>query len=350
MMTVSHRRSAVRIGTPRRLESSSHRGRPSLAIGIAAIVLAIQCQPSWAGPARDRLEQGRTATRPSLGAEEPASASPDVPHPGVRVIRDVPYGTDRQQRLDVYLPADARGAPVIFMVHGGAWLAGDKGAPAVVAHKVARWVPKGFIFISTNYRLWPKAAPLEQARDVAAALAFAQEKAPAWGGAPGKFIVMGHSAGAHLVSLLAASASLASAAGARPWLGTVALDSAAYDVVTIMKSGHYRFYDRAFGSAPAYWESASPLVQLTRAGKPFLAVCSSLREDSCNQAARFVDKANSIGMRAARLEQPLSHHDINEALGEVGAYTTAVETFLRTLDGSVAARLAPGTGAIDSGN
>lgn len=46
-------------------------------------------------------------------------------------------------------------APVIFMVHGGARRTGDKAISRVVQEKVARWVPKGFVFISVNYRLYP---------------------------------------------------------------------------------------------------------------------------------------------------------------------------------------------------
>jgi len=76
----------------------------------------------------------------------------------------------------------------------------------------------------------PEARPLEQAEDIKKALVFAQQKAPEWGGSADKFILMGHSAGAHLISLI----SVKSSAGIKPWLGTIALDSAAYDVTKIM--------------------------------------------------------------------------------------------------------------------
>ena len=45
---------------------------------------------------------------------------------GMKVLSDIRYGKDVDQVLDVYIPADAKGAPVIFMVHGGAWSRGDK--------------------------------------------------------------------------------------------------------------------------------------------------------------------------------------------------------------------------------
>ena len=217
----------------------------------------------------------------------PSQAAPA----GLRLLRDVPYGTDPLQRMDVYLPPQAAGAAVILMVHGGGWRLGDKGARAVVERKVDRWVSRGFIFISANYRLLPGASPVEQAGDVARALAAAQRKAASWGGDPAKFILMGHSAGAHLVALLAASPAAASRQGARPWLGTVSLDSAALDVVEMMQARHAPLYDRAFGSDPAFWKAASPFHALSGAAAPFLVVCSTRRARSCPQAERFAARA-----------------------------------------------------------
>ena len=66
------------------------------------------------------------------------------------VLSDIPYGKDVDQVLDVYIPADAKGAPVIFMIHGGAWSGGDKANKAEFEYKIAHWVAQGFIFISTN--------------------------------------------------------------------------------------------------------------------------------------------------------------------------------------------------------
>jgi acetyl esterase/lipase len=250
--------------------------------------------------------------------------------PGVRVIRDVRYGSDSLQRFDVYAPSSAKDAPVIFMVHGGAWILGDKSGQAVVENKVARWVPRGFIVISANYRMVPAADPLEQAKDVARALAKAQSSAASWGGDRNKFFLMGHSAGGHLIALIAASTSLATQFHITPWQGAVLLDSAALDVVQIMRAPHRRFYDRVFGKNENYWWRASPINALTRGMPPILAVCSTLRTDgSCTQAAQFVAKANSIGTRASVLEERLSHREINQSLGAAGSYTDAVESFLR---------------------
>jgi acetyl esterase/lipase len=251
---------------------------------------------------------------------------------GVRVDRDIAYGSDKNQKFDVYIPVQAKVAPVIFMVHGGAWRMGDKAIQRVVKNKVARWVPKGFIFISINYRLLPDAGPLEQARDVVRAVSVAQDKAESWGGDSSKFILMGHSAGAHLVALLATDRALSAGIVKKPWLGTVALDSAAYDVVKIMEKRHFPLYDKAFGSDKQYWKAASPFYSLTKETMPILAVCSSRRDDSTAQARQFAKKAGSLGVVVDVLEKDLSHSEINFLLGEDKVYTEEVEAFMASLN------------------
>jgi len=262
--------------------------------------------------------------------------SPRTLPSGIRILRDVAYGTDAKQRMDIYLPAKADNAPVIFMVHGGAWRTGDKSARNVIKNKGLRWVGKGFIFASVNYRMLPEADPQIQADDVARALAFAQSKAASQGGDPARFILRGHSAGAHLVSLLAANPDRAIKLGAQRWLGTVALDSAAMDIVQIMEKRHFRFYDQAFGKDKTYWQAVSPFHQLAPKGMPLLLVCSSTRPDlPCKQAEQFADKARGLGLRAEVLPQALTHEEINENLGLPGAYTDAVEAFMASLDRKV---------------
>jgi arylformamidase len=248
------------------------------------------------------------------------------------VMKDIAYGEALAQKMDVYLPAHADYAPVIFMVHGGGWQRGDKAAENVVQNKVARWVEQGYVFISVNYRMLPDADPLMQADDVARALAAAQAHAKEWGGDPDKFILMGHSAGAHLVALLGAGPARAQALGARPWLGVVVLDSAAVDVAQIMQRRHMRLYDEAFGKEASFWKAASPIQQLSKEAKPFLLVCSTTRRDKpCEQAEAFAARATGMGVRAEVSGQALSHGEINNNLGLPGAYTDTVERFMQSL-------------------
>jgi len=312
--------------------------RRALAAALCFLALAAAMPHAAAGSLRDALAQ-RMAQRgqgeAGLFGHEDDRGPANLPA-GIRIERDVAFGPAPRQRFDVYAPPDARGAPVILLVHGGAWMIGDKTNRNVIENKVARWVPRGFLVISTNYRMVPEAQVPQQAQDVAKALAFAQQRAASWGGDARRFVLMGHSAGAHLVALITADTRIAQEQGAQPWLGTVALDSGAYDVPRIMQDQHYRFYDSVFGNDPSTWAADSPLQQLDGRILPFLAVCSSQREESCPQAEAFVAKARSYGTDVRLLRVDKSHAEINKTLGADPAYTAQVEAFLRGLDPAVA--------------
>lgn len=252
------------------------------------------------------------------------------------VIADVAYGDSVWQTMDVYLPPDSGGAgtagpPVILMVHGGAWTTGDKRTESVVANKAAHWLGRGYVFVSVNTRLVPEADPIEQAGDVVRALAAAQSMAGVWGGGPDRFVLMGHSSGGHLVSLLAADPALAAAHGASPWLGTISLDAGAYDVVEIMGRGHADFFDRAFGADPAFWKASSPIHRIAAKPAPMLLVCSSLGGRSCGQAAAFAAAVERSGGTADVMPVKLRHMAIDNDLGLPGAYTDGVDGFLKSL-------------------
>jgi arylformamidase len=108
------------------------------------------------------LHTAAQSLRERLTLRRTAAASHAMLLPvGARVERDIAYGPDPAQRLDVYLPPHAEHAPVIFMVHGGGWMFGDKDSSGVVANKAAHWLPSSYIVMSTNYRLSPSANPLK---------------------------------------------------------------------------------------------------------------------------------------------------------------------------------------------
>lgn len=312
--------------------------RLSLVATLALMLAAALPQAACAGPFRDAIQQrmaGNGMGDGTLFGDGEGREPAQLPA-GIRIVRDVAYGSAARQHFDVYAPPQAHAAPVILMVHGGAWMLGDKKMKYVIENKVGRWVPRGFVFISIDYRMLPEAQVSEQAQDVARALAYAQQHATEWGGDPQRFVLMGHSAGAHLVALVSASPTIARAQGAQPWLGTIALDSAAYDVAQIMQRQHYRFYDRVFGSDPVTWAADSPTTQLSARIPPFLAVCSSKRQDSCPPATEFVAKAASFGGHAQTLQEDKTHAELNKELGADPAYTAQVEAFMSHLDPSIA--------------
>lgn len=240
------------------------------------------------------------------------------------------YGDNPAQQMDIYLPPTAKMAPIIVMVHGGAWRVGDKDESSVVKNKISHWLPKGFIFISINYRLLPEADPFTQATDVAQALHYIDANAKDWGGDATKMIVMGHSAGAHLVALLSASPALLGQEKILPWRGSVILDSAALDVSRIMKTRHFRLFDKAFGSDENYWLKTSPITQLQKDAIPMLLVCSTRKDYSCLQAQDFSAHAKNLGAFTLVLPEDLSHGEINKNLGIQSDYTEAVDDFIKS--------------------
>lgn len=319
------------MGTQKNKETEMKR-RTLLPIGLAPFLLALQ--PASAGPLMDWLRE-RRAERNDDAAEEDGTAQDATGHraykppASIRMERDLAYGSDPAQRLDVYFPSKPEKSPIVVMVHGGGWRRGDKGGTGMVGNKVQHWVSKGWTFVSVNYRLVPAVTPVVQAEDIARALAFVQSKAPNWGADPGRCVLMGHSAGAHLVSLVSSDPGIAARAGAKPWSATVAIDSAAFDVVAIMNRKHYGLYDIAFGKDTALWREASPLHRLQgKPAAPMLLVCSSKRDDSCGPAEEFARKATAFGGRVTVLPIALNHAKINSELGADRNYTASVDAFL----------------------
>lgn len=299
-------------------------------------LVAARSPDAVGGGLRERLlERARQLRAGDAAAPRHAMAArgPFELPPGARVERDIAYGPDPAQALDAYLPAHADGAAIVVVVHGGAWRRGDKSLLRSVRNKVLHWVGRGWVLVSINYRMLPQARPLEQAGDVARALAFVQQRAAAWGADGTRTVLLGHSAGAHLVSLIGADPRLGARTGVAPWAATISIDSAAFDLVQIMSRPHFGFYDAAFGSDPDVWRDASPLHRLdARPATPWLAVCSALRGDSCPQAQAFAAKAAALGGEVKVLPVALSHADLNDLLGAPGAYTEAVDAFLRALN------------------
>ena len=290
--------------------------------GLLACVLTAAL-PLAAQTFRERLQQARDASR------QPAARPPALPA-GARALRDVAYGDDPRQRYDVYLPAQPQRAPVILFVHGGGCANGNKDNPGVVENKAAYWLPKGYVLVSINYRMRPDTAPIDQARDVARALADVQKRAPSWNADPANVLLMGHSAGAHLAALVGASSTLWREAGAARPRGVVSLDSGALDVPQTMKKPPLpRIYDAAFGRNPADWIAASPYHQLARDAVPMLFVCSERRQDACPQGRAMVEKAKTLGVAMEVLPEDLSHGEVNHLLGAPSAYTTAVDAFVQ---------------------
>lgn len=304
--------------------------RPAIAALLLATIagVAIPHHADAQQRLRQRIQQMREASRQEHPVPVPA---------GGKAIRNVAYGPDPAQRFDVYLPAapaTSRPMPVVFYVHGGGWANGDKTNPGM-ENKLTYWLPKGYAVVSSNYRMVPVADPLEQARDVARAVAAVQARAADWRIDPRRVVLMGHSAGAHLVVLLGAEPRMLADAGATRPLGVVSLDSGALDVPSLMSRPRLpKLYTDAFGSDPAYWRSVSPQQQLGRQGLPMLLVCSSTRRvptAPCDEARKLAARASALQVPMQVLPQAMDHGEINHDLGEDSGYTRAVSDWIDRL-------------------
>jgi acetyl esterase/lipase len=133
-------------------------------------------------------------------------AAPAAAEPALRETSNVRYWDDRAPRhaLDVIAPRDAHKAPVVLFVHGGAWVIGDKNLFGFYRNVGRFFARHGYVAVLPNYRLSPKVRHPEHVKDIARAFAWARRHAAEYGGDPDRIVLAGHSAGAHLVALLAA--------------------------------------------------------------------------------------------------------------------------------------------------
>lgn len=247
-------------------------------------------------------------------------------------LMDQRYGPDAAQIADVYLPdaPTARPAPILVIVHGGSWKHGDKAAPEVVQNKLSHWLPQGYAIVSVNTRLMPQASPVAQAEDLGRAIAWINQQAADWRADAGNVIVMGHSSGGHLLTLLAADAAMRQRTAAPLWRASVILDGAGFDLLDVMPRPHASFYDDAFGADPAHWTAASPAAQLRGAQPPALFVCSTLRPDPCRRAQRYADLLTAQGNVAEQVGVARNHAQINADVGADNDETRAISAFIDT--------------------
>jgi acetyl esterase/lipase len=135
------------------------------------------------------------------------------PKGGLAITRDIPYASGARRTLDVYQPKSARApAPVVVFVYGGGW---DEGKKADYAFAGAALAEKGFVAIVPDYRLYPEVRWPAFLQDCAQAVAWAKAHAREYGGDPNRLFLMGHSAGAYNVVMLAVDGR---------WLGEVGLN------------------------------------------------------------------------------------------------------------------------------
>lgn len=251
--------------------------------------------------------------------------------------REIAYGTDPKQRMDLSTPAGAGKAPILFYVHGGGWSIGDKVAGGA---KKGPWATaQGWAYVSANYRLVPDATVEQQAADLAQALKWLRANAAAEGLDPDRIVLMGHSAGAHLVALLGTDTSYLQAAGVpvSAVRGVILLDGAGYDVpaqasaeANIVKP----MYDAAFSTDPKRQAALSPTRHASAPNVArWLILPVERRQDSQAQSKGLAAALAGAGAQAAVYPVPgEGHASLNKGLGENGDFATEkVEAFLSSV-------------------
>jgi acetyl esterase/lipase len=150
---------------------------------------------------------------PATGAAEPPPRTYEV-----ESYFDLAYyeGEDAdpvRHKLDMFLPKGAKGYPVVVILHGGAWLMGNKSLNGRYTAVGRCFASQGIGAVLPNYRLSPAVKHPEHVKDAARAFAWTHQNIARYGGLPEQIVLCGHSAGGHLAALLATDESYLKAHG-----------------------------------------------------------------------------------------------------------------------------------------
>lgn len=262
--------------------------------------------------------------------------------PGDDGSRALRYGADRLQAIDYWTAGPARQAPLVVFVHGGGWSRGDK-RMMVGSDKLAHWRAQGYAVASVNYRLVPEATVEQEAEDVAAAVAFLKARSGELGFDPAKIVLVGHSAGAHLVALVGTDPRYLHGAGLSfaDIDGIVPLDGAAYNVAQQLDEGPRimgRTYRQAFGEDAARQQRLSPTDHADAPNVSEFLILHVQRPDGIKQSEALGAALRRAGTDAEVRGFPgtglRGHAEINRRMGDPAYPATPVlDAFLARVFG-----------------
>jgi len=255
------------------------------------------------------------------------------------VKRDIPYvdNPNGLQLLDVFSPRDARNLPVVFWIHGGGWQTGDK---KDVQIKPQAFNDKGFVFVSTNYRLLPAVDMGTIVRDVALAVHWVHDHIAEYGGDRNRLVIMGHSAGAQLAALICTDDRYLKAEKLSLEIvkGCVPVDGDTYDVPAMIETAEARWrahslppakfgHREKFGNDPAKLKDFSAVTHVAKDKgiPPFLILHVAGHPDVTAQARRLSNVLKDAGIPViVHGAQESTHNKINADLGKPDDPTTKV--------------------------
>jgi acetyl esterase/lipase len=238
------------------------------------------------------------------------AGSPERKSAEVEVVRNLAYyegpnADPVRHRLDIYLPKGQKGFPVLFFIHGGAWMHGNKnhfGIYAALGRCLAR---HGIALVSPNYRLSPAVKHPEHVKDVARAFAWTCKHIAQYGGRPDEIFVGGHSAGGHLAALLATDERYLKAHGL-----TLAAIRGAIPISGVYSIPNTPLLHPVFGKDPAIFRDASPACHCCAAAPPFLILYSDHELPGCEgkQAEAFAKALRDHACPAETVLVPNRNH------------------------------------------
>ncbi|MEO1980672.1 MAG: alpha/beta hydrolase [Fuerstiella sp.] len=250
-----------------------------------------------------------------------------------KLTADIPYVQNDHERhvLDIYTPEKATDKilPVMFWIHGGGWQQGDK---TDVGLKPQVLTERGFVFVSTNYRLLPDVEMDVLTHDVAKAFGWVHRNIAKYGGDPKRIFVGGHSAGAQLAALICTDDRYLKEEGVSfdVLRGCVPVDGDTYDIPKIIMTAEHRQtlyggkmytfgHRQKFGNDPEKHIDFSAVTHVAKDKgiPPFLLLYFPGNPDTRAQARRLeaVLKESQIPARSYG-KRDSNHSRLNNELGK----------------------------------
>jgi carboxylesterase type B len=294
----------------------------AVAVGLALVAAA--CSPA---SARSEAAAAPTAVPTATRAAPSGCAQAGLPTTvRYRAVAGVPANLTS---LDVHAPAEACDAPVVIWVHGGGYRIGDKRNQ--MADKVRLFNQKGWILVSVNYRLTTPGKPGSAVfpahyEDVAAAVAWVHAQIARYGGDPERTALLGHSAGADIVSNITAQPSYLAKHRLAPsdLSCTAPLDTAGFDKLAVPADASERQqWYLALGRDPKRL-AATSATRLVKAAGSKADVPSTLTVFRGNGYRPRIEKAYAAALRASGTDvvlvdaTKLSHNEVNTRIGARG--------------------------------
>lgn len=237
-----------------------------------------------------------------------------------RDLLDQPYVADAQQRQrgDLYVPQGLGPWPAVVVIHGGAWVRGERDDMEKFA---SRLVKAGYAVYNIDYRLAPAARFPAQLDDVRDALRWLHTHASEHAIDPERIAIMGYSAGAHLALMLGLTQSDEHPAVRAVIAGAAPSDLRGYNnspVTRALIGGGAEDY-------PVPYAYASPITHVSPDDPPVLLYHGKQdRLVEVGQSERLYAALQAAGVRSELLIPPWGGH-ITTFLFDRETFTAAID-------------------------